>query len=238
MRTQVLRNLLLLPALALATVPAFAEQVQTGTGLQRMARPAAPAPLRLQSRPLLVIPPASAHAPAAQLRSLPPGLKLSPAQPLSDAEKADLLKQAQQLAIAQGITVPTGILSKVVLTPMKPYLPNQASVLFDSGMYGYHADGAAWASNGPYWSLAGKSAGIGIEFLPFKAGQIMIVVYNLTTSTHSSYVVAGGYPAQAIDNKVVFALTPQTTGRQFAGLAHTTEGQYSLISSVEIFVAQ
>ena len=157
--------------------------------------------------------------------------------PLSVAEKLAILDQIIVMPSQQALPKPVGVVTKAVLTPLQPFLLNQASILHANSYEGIYADGTPRNLNEADWFLDGEKARLEMEFIPSTAGQLTIIVFYIAPLIHAAFTV-NGVQIEQNDGKIVFALTPMTTEPVTITLMHTGAGQMTAISSVEVFVAK
>ncbi len=202
-------------------------------------------PVRVQ-RPIRAIPLPSVETAEHPVVILPPGAlrQSGPAVPLPAASTGiSLLTDAEKLAMVQhfpGRTASSAATSitSTVLTPMRPHLRNRASILHGGTFNGLKVNGESSTSYPPHWSLGGTGDDLALQFLPAPAGKLTFVVFYVAhLNSYRSYVI-NGYNADAVNGKVVFAVTPESTGLMWVNFRNAHVDQMTLVTSVEIFVAE
>lgn len=216
-------------ALSLLGTVGVAQTAVPSPSLQRPVRVVKQLPAQEAPSPILVLPPQALRQTRvkAPLPVASTNLKL-----LTDAEKLAMVSQFP----GHAATLPTGVMSSAVLTPMEPYLRNQATIVEGGEFNGLRVNGESSSEYPPHWYLGGKAVWVTAQFLPFQTGKLTFVVFHVAhLNAYRNYEI-NGYKATAVDGKVVFAVTPDTSSSMWVSLSNAHADQMTLVTSVEIFV--
>lgn len=218
-------------ALSLLSTNGEAQTPNPSPRVQRPVRVVTRPPVQPAATPILVLPPEALQK--ARLRAPMPIVNTN-LNLLTDAEKLAMVSQVPGHPAA----LPTGVLSSAVLTPMQPYLQNQASILRGGEFSGLRANGESSTYYPPHWELGGRAEYVTLQFLPFQTGQLTLVVFHVVhLNAYREYEINGN-KTTAVDGKVAFAVTPESPNPVWLSLSNAHDDQITLVTSVEVFVVK
>lgn len=159
---------------------------------------------------------------------------------LTEAEKRDFVSRAL-LAPGMGhVPIPKGVMTKAVLTPQRPLIPGQATVVEAPAMLGSYLSEPPTGSNAGEWIFLKSDywRTLTINFLPFRPGQLTVVVFHMN-GNKSTWMV-NGHRVDEVDDRVAFAVVPDSTDPVHIALYQaddSPEGIVGQVRAVEIIVA-